>query len=297
MPYFAINSIDIQSAWEAIATVMLEHKSTLNEQCFALVDTSFDYDIGNNLSWQIPPIPLYFDNDLSALVEVSPVLIPLNCCSLTHFQAEVKTLLAHCYGRPMLSFLQASLDATSLRNVWQNYLSLTTQDSQSFTLRFADTRVLPTLFTAPQAVYWQSLCQPVNKWLYPLRTGKWQLAPSPITQHISLPDQPPPLSDATLAHFIRLNEADALIASIYESDPEELPKLGGAELYWLVEKISALANTYKINNISDQKALALAVFTLGEQFLNKPTLHQRLSEHTWSTGRLGNCLAEWLDQM
>lgn len=216
----------------------------------ALVDSAFDHGL-SPLKWTSAPVPVYSATGrLGDLSDVSPKLLLLSQPTRFEFEIEVRQLLKHCEGRPMLSFLQSQVSPEKSCEHWQQCLMLKTTDgSAPYLLRFADTRVLPALQTMPGSTLWNILTQSVSQWFIGARTGAIQrldlakIAPTTLANDGS-PDGDATdieLTDKDLTHLLREGQPDSVINAIAEHFPELLPERKHAIFYSHVAQVCALA--------------------------------------------------------
>jgi hypothetical protein len=203
---------------------------------FALVDRSFDHGAPR----QVPAHPanvtrIYRGTPLDDLREVSPVLIPIPLASNgdERLAEQFDALLAHCAGRPMLSFVACSSNksAEDIAQAWDALHFVHDADGERFLLCFADTRVLHALPECLAPAHWAALHKAVLCWFAPDRRGKLvQLPPPPSTVRPQVPRQ---LSPETLARMLKANHADSVAAFWETSTPEWLPAVNRAR-FWAI---------------------------------------------------------------
>lgn len=169
--YYAVNPYDVAVLQAALQAEMRAHGDT--GHWMALIDTAFDHG-DKPPAWLKLAWPVYYDGKLASMQSVSPVLLVLPPERDADFEPALARLLAHCRGRPMLSFLRTEQSPQALRESWQKVLKIKTEGGQSFVLRFADTRTLPGIAAVLADGAWTCLSQTVERWLSIDREGTLQ---------------------------------------------------------------------------------------------------------------------------
>lgn len=289
MSYFAMTVGD---------TVQLRHELTsqiANEEgaghWFALVDKAFDHDKLNLRMADATETALYHQGTFEALLSVSPVLIALpNDASA--LDERLKRLVRHCKGRPMLCVLKAACPATQLRDDWQHLLAVETGEQERFLLRFADTRVLPTL--ALIDTIWNRLAAPVLAWWIVGRNGQWQPLPQPATRIYD--HEPLTIDEGAYARLISSGCADAMAAYLDEHFPDLLAGRDGYANYLLLEQLANLCERSGIDGSGEQHALAVATMLTEGRLVETTGFAEWLAEKSWSAGGLEDALEIWMTE-
>jgi Domain of unknown function (DUF4123) len=120
----------------------LELSLNTENHLYALLDHSFDSKLIRNMKDHISYAALY--QDQGGEVEISPLLCVLDTQS--ELQAQIELLLQITAGQPMLSFWLSSLNREAVFSHFANYFDVTLLPEKiSMVLRYADTRILPSL--------------------------------------------------------------------------------------------------------------------------------------------------------
>lgn len=282
---YAVDPFDM-----ATITKMLLDSVTATEgggHWLALVDTAFDHE-SEGLYWKKAIMPVYHQGRLERFQHVSPVLIELDTSSDEVLATEVKRLLRHCQGRPMLSFMHTSLPPQKLIEGWQKILEVQTEDGQMLLLRFADTRTLPTLAQVLKDTAWPILRHGVEQWHYIDRDGNLQPLELPdAEQHI--PSGSPKINDEALAEFSRLSLPDALVSAMREEFADLLPQATAAD-YRKLSAVCELAEKNGIDGFPDIMGLAVVIYSYGDQLLKHQELAEWLGKQDWQEGQFMDAL-------
>jgi hypothetical protein len=137
--------IDLYSQQTAqVLMQWLEPSLNTENQLYALLDHSFDPKLLRKMQDRISYAALY--QDQGGDVEISPLLCMLDTQS--ELQAQIELLLQITAGQPMLSFWLSPLDREAIFSHFANYFDVTLLPEKiSMVLRYADTRILPSLLS------------------------------------------------------------------------------------------------------------------------------------------------------
>ncbi|KXB30841.1 hypothetical protein AT959_08955 [Dechloromonas denitrificans] len=288
MTYYAVRPHDLPALLADLARQIV---NASGEKWYALVDTAFDHEgkalrvTGNE------GLALYSQGQLAALSGVSPVLYALPTGNSDQLQHQLSRLLHHCQARPMLSFIGSKLPASDLRVSWQSLLEVETEDQERYLLRFADTRVLPTL--ASQEKIWKRLAANATAWWSIERDGKLRDLPLPL-----LPEQnndPLKIDNYCLAKLLRAGEVDAMADYMGNYFPELLAVRDGYANYEILEQVLTLCSEQSVFGTTDQYALGVAALFTDGRLLNAPEISTWLSEKTWGEKGIEDALAEFME--
>ncbi|MFC7420925.1 DUF4123 domain-containing protein [Iodobacter arcticus] len=137
---------------------------------YAIVDSAFDLKICKQLrKW--PSIALYQNTELAELGSYSPTLYLIG---EDDSAAHIAKLLELCKGQPMLSFIRSQCDLAGLKQHLECLLKVYCEDNTEWPLRYADTRILVSLFDVLTAGQKKILLAPIHSWLILDRFGKIQ---------------------------------------------------------------------------------------------------------------------------
>lgn len=293
MSYYACDPANADALVPQLMQVLAPGARTL--QWCAMVDLAFDEGVS---SWPLAtdPLHLYASGHLAPLRLVSPVLCEVPLDQPEKAAEMLRRLIRHAGGRPMLSFVGSTLSVDALAQALQPMLEVETADGQSFLLRMADTRVLPTLPVALTAAHWAQVCAPVDSWVVVNRFGELSSLPVPRPQdHGARPASRIRLTDEELAAFLQAGESDALVHAVHESNAECLPKRSRAALHAEVRHVCTLAQSHGIEDAPDRLALVLVNRLAGGELWRDANLARWLEQGSWPVGEFSDALGEFLE--
>lgn len=150
---------------------------------------------------------------------VSPLLVELPASPEGRHQV-IAYLLKQCNGRPMFSILVSPLTFTQLAAHLAHFTQIRLpSDDQKYLLRFADTRIVPTLVQVLSPAQRSQMFEPIHLWFYLDREAKWTGILGERTTAIA--DSPfLTLTQAQLDAFERATMPDNFIALLCEEFPE-----------------------------------------------------------------------------
>lgn len=275
--YFAVDSVSVADITAKLVELI---QTGPKANWTAVVDRAFDYDRD---PYDYPGFPeaLYACDELDALMEVSPLLIPLEVEEPEALRDRLWDLIEHCSGRPMLSFVASTKSAEELVPNWQKCARVITSDGQKLMLRFTDTRVLPGLQDILHMDSWAALTHELDAWWHVDRAGNLaSVKPAEVDQ----PPRFPILVDKR--EFNRLldwSEADAVIDAM-SSDIR--PATNKAALFNQITAVCKFAREKEIDSFPD--VIALAEFDTQEEgrSLNNPKLLKLVAERAWKPGEM-----------
>lgn len=200
----------------------------INGNWFALIDAAFDpkkiKKITGSRGYQ-----LYAGSDLEEYDELSPLIIKMESNGDQDF---LQALLQACEGKPMLSFICSNRSIEELKQHLE-YLHFIVSDKKNWTLRFADTRTVESLFQVLDQRQTEILLNPISHWLWFNRQGAWEAqvgyglgplwgeAPKEILE----------FTDQQFAALLEKSEPDALLDQLKEHFPDLLIKYSDVESY------------------------------------------------------------------
>ncbi|MDB5802341.1 MAG: hypothetical protein JWL63_3280 [Rhodocyclales bacterium] len=236
---------------------------------FALVDGAFDETIFASRKWAARS--LYEGGPLHALGKAAPHL--LAAPSARGHLPWLKTVFAACNGMPMLSIITSALPLDDLLGHLRPYLIARTTDGMEWPVRWGDTRVLPTLLTALDEAQRTSLLSPLHAWYCVQRDGSLISWPG-----ATIPQQDPagfdklPLSDEAFAQLVAEAEADAVLADIYDTQPDLLQQRSGAACHGCVAQHLDLAGKHGIRAAGARQHFSALALNLREGFAEHPAM-------------------------
>ena len=287
MAYYAMTPCDPS----ALCAVLIAHmdEATSDGRWYALIDAAFDHG-GKSLDLADGLI-VYHQGRLQNLASASPTLFELSGTDPDFLQHQLRRLMRHCRGRPMLSFICSPLPASTVREHWQNLLEIETEDGESYLLRFADTRVLPAL--AEQREIWNRLATEVTVWWIVGRDGALTALDMPDSREDS--NVPLRLSNESLHALISAGEADAMTEYMHQYFPDLLAGRDGNANYHLLTQTTALCNAQGIDGATEKYALGVAALLTDGRLLAHPDFTDWLAEKTWQTQGMEEALAGFME--
>jgi hypothetical protein len=289
---YAVDPFDMTAMTDGVLGTVRASKR--DGHWLALVDTAFDHE-SEGLYWKKAIMPVYHQGRLERFQHVSPVLLELDTSSDEGLETEVKRLLRHCQGRPMLSFMHTRLPPQELIEGWQKIVEVQTEDGQLLLLRFADTRTLPTLAEVLKKTVWPILGYGIEQWHFIDRDGNLQQLELPDAEQ-SIPSDPPKIGDAELAEFSRLSLPDALVSAMREEFADLLPKATAAD-YRKLSAVCELAEKNGIDGFPDIMGLAVVIYSYGDQLLKHQKLAEWLGKKDWQEGQFMDALVAQVEAL
>jgi Domain of unknown function (DUF4123) len=295
--YFAVNAPSADLRAQAL---MCLQTNSPGGRWFALLDRAFDQGGKRTLRWPHPTEAIYKGTD--DIEAISPTLLALNLDSHEALAQDITCLLRHCQGRPMLSFVQTTLDMGDLATTWQDIKWVHAEDGQRFLWRLADTRVLSSLPQALQPHNWARMCKPLMAWHIVDRVGALQaLKMPPATPDGAERPQPHEprgafqINDKELTLLLEAAQPDVLINSLFEQVPEVLPTgADQAKVHAWVRRACDLATQHGLESTDDQLTLAATACLTEGRVLDDPALPGVLAGHRPGQGALADELAALL---
>jgi len=178
-----------------------------------------------------------------------------------------------CSGKPMLSFMASCLSADSLQNHLAPYLVARTADGIEWPIRWGDTRGLPGLIDALDVKLRTHLLSPLYAWWSIDRRGRFVARAGTAD-----PTPPPagfdalPISDAIFARLVDQGEADAILASIHDIQPDVLKQRAPAECHALVGKHMLIADQHGISAAGARQHFCTLSLVLADDFTRHPAM-------------------------
>jgi Domain of unknown function (DUF4123) len=292
--YFGMDACNESELSTALVEQMVNTKEV--GTWYALVDTAFDHRV-RALPWTHAVWPLYHRDQWAQMVSVSPVILELGHGDAAMLGSQLRPLLRHCKGRPMLSFLQSDKSAQQLRDHWQPFLCVIAADEEQFVLRFADTRTCESLSKALAPEHWGRLTAPLNEWIIVNRNGQPQQLPlsDPNAVPASSLRESITLSAGEFERLLQFGQPDTLLNALHENFEEFLPQKARATTYQQMVKVCLLAQAHCIEAFPDQLALGAAVLVSNGQLLDDEKLLPWLTKRDWVDGQLDAALAKFME--
>jgi hypothetical protein len=253
----------------------LNTASTLH--LFALVDCAFDEAFFNERYQRgLPRQSLYADTGLSALGAAAPHL--LSAPEGEEAREEwLRQLFAACEGKPMISIMASLLSVDELERHFAPYLIARTTDTLEWPIRWGDTRVLPALLETLDESQRSYLLSPLARWWSPGRDGgllSWEGGTKkPSVAGIDKL----PISDDVFANLVDLSEADAVLARLYDSQPDLLAMASPAECHARVTRHLRVASINNIHSAPAREHFSALALLLKEDFIKEPAMAELLA--------------------
>ncbi|WP_082928267.1 DUF4123 domain-containing protein [Cupriavidus gilardii] len=286
--YFAVERTQRDVAYQ----LGKEISGSASLKWMALIDGAFDYG-QQQAEWQQNAIPLYKrGGTLQDLSEASPYLIQLDPHSPS-LLSSLRVLLAHCSGRPMLSFIASHAAPQKLCDSWQDCLWATLDTEAPYLLRFADTRVLPVLaeFLAPAT--WARLAEGVQSWHIVDRSGS--LESMPCGTGVASLSGRIQLSQEELGNLLHATLPDTVIEVVHQNMPDLLHQRKPSELHKRARLICDLASKHDADALPDIVALMTFELVTGWDVAEEPKIGALLRSRAWRRGSLIEKLDELVE--
>ncbi|WP_416048477.1 DUF4123 domain-containing protein [Cupriavidus basilensis] len=278
--YFAVDPLNLAE----VSTRLIELVSANPKANWtAVVDGAFDHD-GGRRDYPGSPEALYACDELDAMLEVSPLLIPLIVERAEVLREQILGLARHCAGRPMFSIVASSRNAAELKPNWQKCARVSTEDGQKLLLRFADTRVLPMLPEVLRQESWAALTHELSEWWYVDRAG--QLDQVPVVEAIAAPVFPLALGRREFNKLLERGEPDSVIDAMFRQLPGILPATAKAGFFEKIKAVCEFARAQEIDAFPDILALGIFDTRTDHKGLTNPKLLRLIAERGWVRGEL-----------
>lgn len=276
--YFAINPWPTGSHERLLATLHnLRVQAPFPGYAYIVLDASFDQKLPTVFPWRrFVECTLYDDTRLAGLKAVAPHLLRLP--DKTERQAPwLKELAEACGGKPMLSLLYSAIPAQALVAHIRPYLLARTEDSLEWPVRWADTRVMPTLLATMTPAEREHFLAPLHAWLYIDRTGEmldWQgegsSNPAPADFDCW------PLDDGRFSRLVSEAEADAVIGALHDTQPDLFNTREPDANHACIKRHLAIASRNGIEGAGQRRHLAMLALALKDDFTEHPAMQSML---------------------
>jgi hypothetical protein len=186
----------------------------------------------------------------------------------------------------MLSVVASRIQVPDLAERWFPLHRVCTPDEQCMLLRFADTRILPTLPSILEPAQWVAFAGSLEHWFYVSRTGVAAACELPP------PDQSPApvpirLTQAQLDASGELSETDLLLDQMADQHPDLFPRNAApATIYQYVTETEAIAKKCHVEGWNDRFALLTADFITHGEIRSNPQLELLLRSRDWAPRQL-----------
>lgn len=275
--YFAISPLNVDAMVPALLAAFAEasgSNETPSLNFYALVDCAFDESIVKRSAKT--GIAVYAGTSLAELGDVSPRVVALECEPSAR-EAQLRWLIRSCADMPMLSFIASPLSAAELASGLAGLVLARTPDGLEWPLRFADTRVLPSLLRTLDARQQHAHLPPLGHWWWPDRAGQLQVFRPSTAPLGSAGAGALALSEQQFAQMVADSEADTLLAQLYEARPELVRLHSPQDNHALVDQAVRLAQQRGFHAIPVQLRLAAIALLLGPGFAEQPDIAAALN--------------------
>lgn len=247
--------------------------------CYALIDGCFDESLLSSFPWRRSvACSLYAGTRLEGMKLASPHWLRLEENPEKQL-VWLKNLVEACAGKPMLSIIASALAADTLSAHFKPYLLAETQDSMQWPVRWADTRVQPSLMAVMAPTVRKHFLSPIHGWLTGNRQGElvqWRGTGDPITE-------PPgfdcwPLDEQCFGNLLCEAETDAVIGQIYDRRPDLLVEGSPADIHARVARQLEIATRYHVSAASDRLHFAMLGLIHSPEFVDALPMQSLLNE-------------------
>ena len=241
-------------------------------QLFALVDGAFDEAFFQRGSARaLPRQSLYAGTALQELGAAVPYLLTAPEGEEARL-AWLSQLFAACGGRPMLSILASVLDADELVRHWRPYLIAMTPDTVEWPVRWGDTRVLPMLLEVLTEPERGQLLAPMARWWWPGRDGALRSWQGEATLPAPVGFDKMPISDEVFAKIVDMSEADAVLANLYDRQPDLFRMDTPAQCHARVARHLRVASAHGIHAAPARQHFSALALLLSDDFTQHPAM-------------------------
>jgi hypothetical protein len=244
----------------------------------AMVDCAFDESFfAQAFRTSSPRISLYEKTQLRTLGQAAPFFVqaPDRADDLANW---VERLLAACDARPMWSVIVSAIGMDELASHISSFLIARCEDKLEWPVRWADARILPALLSTLPPEITQDLLRPVYRWFATSRQGEllsW--SGSGARPGVTAPHGNMQIDDAIFARLVDAAEADAVLAQIYDTEPELLRHRQPSDCYRLVCRQLEIADEFGIDQPGPRKHFCAMALYLKEDFLLAPDMQALLT--------------------
>ncbi len=254
---------------------ILEKSSTAQAQgkvAYLLLDSA--QAEGSHLKleqWNVPYFSLFDGTPEENLIEIAPLLIPLNELDSETLKRLTVWASALGYAHPCISMIISSLPGAELAVSLCRYHVAGIDDDQTMLMRWYDTRILPIWMAALELGQRAQFAAGITQWDFINRFGDlstcYRLEPGtkPATPEKLLPMQPAiVLSSRQFALLVDATDVDTLLAHLRRVIPDETSKVPPKRLFEFVSEFQRMAIEAGVDDIDRQaQYVILALYTSG----------------------------------
>lgn len=273
--YFAVNPWNpgLPEQISAVLRLLREQQQERPMHCYALIDGCFDESLLSSSPWRRSVIcSLYAGTRLEGMKLAAPHWLRLEE-TIEKQLVWLKNLVEACAGKPMLSIMASALSADALSAHFKPYLLAETQDSMQWPVRWADTRVQPSLMAVMAPAVRKHFLSPLCAWMSADRQGDmlcWQGDGDPNPRQANFEYWP--LDDASFVKLVEEAETDAVLSKIYDVRADLLKNHSPAECHSRVSKSLAIASANGINGAEVRQSFSMLSLSLVKQFSLHPAM-------------------------
>lgn len=276
--YFAVNP-NVPSIVSTISASLAACRHRNPEvETYALVDFAFDEKFAKGLrrNYAGRLCEIYAGTRFSELCDLSPCLIAVDCTG--DGDRALAYLLEGCSGKPMLSFMTSPLALDELAGHLRHVVEARTDDDLRWPIRFADTRIIPSILEVLAPDQRSALLHPIDGWWIVNRQGEIDALPADISDFgtAQWAERGLALSDSQFSRLVANSEADAMINTLSMAAPEALADKKPAEVFSTVRRHCLLADQYGLTGSEDRLRLALLALTHPCGASDSPTMRDIL---------------------
>lgn len=230
---------------------------------YAVIDSSFHEGLNRRLDELGTHFLSLFDGTSEhALVEIAPLLIPLDAAS-----ERARTLVLQLGSlHPCLTWLCSEVEPLALAKRLTRWHTVRIEDGGTLLLRWYDTRVQAALLELLDEGQREMFFNGVDRWAYCDRFGNWcspvlRRAPDPA----GLVGDSMELSQTQFAALLDASQPDVVLSHLTEVLPDETRRCDPIALYVLVQEQVRMASRLGWEGLDDQTQFLLpSLYTSGK---------------------------------
>jgi len=220
--------------------------------------------------WKVPYHSLFDGTPEESLLEIAPLLIPVNGLDAETRSRVFAWAQKLAYAAPCLSWVETDAPPASLAEHLRRFHVVGLSEGQSLLMRWYDTRILPVWLACMTAAQAQAFTAHVSSWGYVDRLGEVSAAAieRPPADFPTTPPYGEPLvtlTDAQYGMLIDATELDVLLKHLRQIIRDELKRVPVRTLTQFVSKYQQAAISAGLDDIDRQaQYLVVALYTSGK---------------------------------
>ncbi len=254
---------------EALHSALEVAKAKGHQLCL-LVDTAHAENSHRKLdAWQIPYDSLFRGTSEEDLIEIAPLLIPVNALDEGPRGKLFAWAQSTGYASPSVSWFEADAAFADLADHLRLFHTVGLSEGQTMLMRWYDTRILPVwlaCLAAPQA---EAFAAGTFNWHFVDRSGR--VATLSMDNHAKAFPPPPnfgqpliTLTDQQYGLLVDAADLDALLGHLRRIIPDELKRVPHAKLMRFVSRYQQEAISAALDDMDRQtQYVLLALYTSG----------------------------------